>query len=291
MESIKSELEEKGYVIVPNVLSESDILEYRSNFDKWYNSTPNLKNLHNKIDPHGIFKFHEVGHQRFAWLIRTHPKVIEIFKYIWEVDELVVSFDGSCYMSNDMEKKDKYWTHTDQSSEKKGLHCYQGLVSLTSNVERSLVVYEGSHKLHEKYFTDNNIISKNNWCVINKEYTDQLKDSKKILNIKAGSLVIWDSRTFHQNTCGSPLSEEERLVQYLCYLPKNNEKNTAEIQEDRRICYRDYRTTNHWPYPMGPIALQPNYYNYLYSDNLKINYNELPEPDLTGLEEKIEKLL
>ncbi len=42
MESIKSELEEKGYVIVPNVLSESDILEYRSNFDKWYNSATSL---------------------------------------------------------------------------------------------------------------------------------------------------------------------------------------------------------------------------------------------------------
>ena len=80
-------------------------------------------------------------------------------------------------------------------------------------------------------------------------------------------------------------------MQYLCYLPKNSEKNTAEMSETRRICYEDYRTTNHWPYPVTPVALQPNYYNYLYSDNLTINYDELPEPDLTGLEEKIEKLL
>ena len=287
MESIKSELEEKGYVIVPNVLSESDILEYRSNFDKWYNSTPNLKNLHNKIDPHGIFKFHEVGHQRFAWLIRTHPKVIEIFKYIWDVDELVVSFDGSCYMSKDMEKKDKYWTHTDQSSEKKGLHCYQGIVSLTSNVERSLVVYEGSHKLHEKYFTDNNIISKNNWCVINKEYTDQLKDSKKILNIKAGSLVIWDSRTFHQNNYGNGKCEE-RLVQYVSYLPKENKANTLAMQKKRRDYYNNRRTTSHWAYPIKVNGLQPQTYG---NNDLLIDYTKLIVPELKDIEEKIYKLI
>ena len=39
--------------------------------------------------------------------------------------------------------------------------------------------------------------------------TPQIK--KVVLNIPAGSLVLWDSRTFHQNQYGKPNSEE-RIV-------------------------------------------------------------------------------
>ena len=138
MNWIKKELEEKGYVVIPKVLSQEQIIEYRAEFDKWYNSIPNLKKLHNIIDPHGIFKYHEAGHQYMAWACRTNPKIIEIFKYLWNTNELVVSFDGTCYLSKEVSKKDNYWTHTDQSSIMEGLHCYQGLVALTSNKERSL---------------------------------------------------------------------------------------------------------------------------------------------------------
>ena len=66
---------------------------------------PNHDKIHNQIDPHGIYKYHNTGHQEHAWYIRTNPKVIEIFQNIWKTDDLVVSFDGSCYISKIVKNK------------------------------------------------------------------------------------------------------------------------------------------------------------------------------------------
>ena len=37
-----------------------------------------------------------------------------------------------------------------------------------------------------------------NWQKIDPDYLDDISHRKTILNIPAGSLVLWDSRTFHQ---------------------------------------------------------------------------------------------
>ena len=31
------------------------------------------------------YKNHQVGHQRFAWFIRTRPQVINVFKHVWNI--------------------------------------------------------------------------------------------------------------------------------------------------------------------------------------------------------------
>ena len=286
METVKKDLEQQGYVIIPNILSPDEITLYRKEFDNWY--TSNIKRTHNTIDPHGIFKYHEIGHQRLAWLCRTHPKVQEVFKYLWDTDELVVSFDGACYFPKDTSKKDNYWTHTDQSPKQKGLWCYQGLVALTSNKERTLVVYEGSHKLHEQYFKDiDDCKNTKKFIIINKDYTDKLASSKKILDIAAGALVLWDSRTFHQNHYGPP-NCEERLVQYLSYLPKDNKANSVAMRKKRLEYYNTRRTTSHWAYPIRVNSLQPQHYG---NKELEIDYSQLSKPDLSDLEKEILKLI
>jgi hypothetical protein len=288
MESIKKELEEKGYIIIPNILSSKEIELFKKEFTDWYNSIPNFQKIHNTIDPHGIFKYHEVGHQRLAWLCRTHSKVLEIFKYLWNTDELVVSFDGACYFPKNISKTDNYWTHTDQSPKQKGLYCYQGFVALTFNKERTLVVYEGSHKLHEQYFKDiDDCKNSKKFLVINKDYTDKLATSKKILNVPAGALVLWDSRTFHQNHYGSP-NCEERLVQYVSYLPKNNKTNSVAMQKKRQEYFNTRRTTSHWAYPIRVNSLQPQHYG---NKELEIDYSKLKKPELSDLEEKIRELI
>ena len=79
------------------------------------------------------------------------------------------------------------------------MECYQGFVSLTNNKERTLVVYEGSHLIHKKYFEERDNNGSKNWNLICHDFLESIKDTKKVLNVKAGSLVLWDSRTFHQN--------------------------------------------------------------------------------------------
>lgn len=269
-------LKENGYVIIPNVLNIHEINTAKQLFINWKNSIPNLDKLHNTIDPHGIFKFLEVGHQEFAWNIRTRPQIINIFKKIWNTDDLVVSFDGSCYISKDCNKKDKTWTHTDQAPNSIGLKCYQSFVSLTNNEERTLIVYEKSHLLHEKYFKERNISHSKNWNLIDIDYLNSIEYSKKTLKVNAGDLVIWDSRTFHQNQYGK-INSEERLVQYLCYLPKNVKNNNKNQQNKRLKYFSERRTTSHWPYPLNVNGLQPQ----TYGDKSKlIDYSTLPKPNL-----------
>tara|TARA_Y200000002_G_C22682299_1_gene664601 strand:+ start:2942 stop:3808 length:867 start_codon:yes stop_codon:yes gene_type:complete len=284
---IKKELHKNGYVIIKNILTEDEIDEYREYFFKWKDSIENFDELHKKINPHYIYKYHQVGHQRFAWKLRINPKIQNVFKELWDTSELVVSFDGCCYMPKHIKNKDSYWTHTDQSQKKKGLHCYQAFVSLTSNKEKTLVVYEKSHLLHESYFTEMNLTENKDWNVIDKDYLEKIKDNKKILHVPAGSLVIWDSRTFHQNQYGKK-NTEERIVQYVSYLPKNNPKNTTSMRAKRQKYFEEKRTTSHWAYPIKVNSLQPRHYG---NKDLLIDYDSLPEIELDTMMGDIQKLL
>jgi len=278
------ELVEKGYCVIENILTTEEVETAVKYFREWFSSHPQISALHNKISPHGIIKFHEVGHQKHAWYIRTRENVQNVFKEIWKTDEIVVSFDGCCYLPTDCKKKDNIWTHTDQAPIKKGLKCIQGFVALTDNIDRTLVVYEGSHKLHEEYAKEYNLTSTKDWLLIEHNYLDKISDKKKILNIKAGSLVLWDSRTFHQNQYGT--NNEERIVQYVSYLPRCN--LTKKMLEKRQKYFVDKRTTSHWAYPVKVNGQQPQNYG---DSKLIINYSELVKPDLADLIEDITKIL
>ena len=268
-------LRELGYCIVPNVINNDEIDEAKKLFFEWKNKIPNIDKIHDTIDPHGIFKFHQIGHQKHAWYLRTRQNIINIFKSIWNTDNLVVSFDGCCYINKNLNKKDSIWTHTDQPSNNSDLQCYQSFISLTDNEERTLIVYEKSHLYHKEYF-ENKKKSSKRWNLIDHDVLEKLKDTKKILKVNKGSLVIWDSRTFHQNQYGKPKSEE-RLVQYICYLPKDNKLNTKTEQTKRLKYFNEKRTTSHWPYKINVNSLQPQTYG---DDSRLIDYDNLPKIDL-----------
>ena len=108
------DLQEKGYAIVEDVLDHEEIQKALQMFHDWRSSIPNLDELHKTIDPHGIYKHHEAGHQRHAWFIRTRPKVKQHFTDLWnhygaeDPEELITSYDGSCYIEHDCSKKDNY---------------------------------------------------------------------------------------------------------------------------------------------------------------------------------------
>ena len=290
-ERIKEELNTNGYIILRNILNDDEIQEYKNEFFNWYNNVTDLKKLHNIIEYNGIFKFHEVGNQRFAWLVRTNEKIINVFKDLWQTDELVTSFDGACYYPTDYICSERYWTHTDQSSRKKGIHCYQSFISLTNNEERTLQLYKGSNLLHEDYFIKMNIDSPSDWNIIDPSYINNIINTQVNLKVNAGDLVIWDSRTFHQNLCGNQDCMEERLVQYLCYLPKNGSGNTIDEENYRKQCFKNKRTTSHWPYPIYPVNRQPELYNSYSKDKIYIDYKSLDPPKLDDLKEQIDKLL
>jgi len=281
------DLKKNGYVVIPNVISDEEVTIAKELFYKWKNTIVNHDKIHSLIDPHGIYKFHQVGHQQHAWYLRTRKNIINIFKKLWNTDDLIVSFDGSCYIPKEFSKKDNIWTHTDQAADSKGLQCYQSFISLTKNSERTIVLYKTSHLLHEEYFKEKNITSSKNWNLIDQTYLEKIKYAKRVLNVNPGDLVIWDSRTFHQNQYGKS-NTEERIVQYLCYLPKSHNKNTKSQILKRRKYFQELRTTSHWPCPLNVNSLQPQ----TYGDNSRlINYELLIKPDLTNYMSMIEKFI
>lgn len=282
----KESLATKGYAVIENCISTEQVVLAKQYFSEWLQSNPELTAKHSKIDPHGIFKFGEVGHQRHAWYLRTLEEVQAPFKAIWDTAELTTGFDGSCWMSSDCKKKDTLWTHTDQAPDTKGLKCIQGFVALTNNRERTLVVYEGSHLLHEAYMHEKSITGKKNWLLIDHSYLARIANTKKVLAVSAGSLVLWDSRTFHQNQYGQ--IGEERVVQYICFLPKKHPKNTAAQQKKRLKYFAERRTTSHWPYALKVNGLQPQVYG---NTELMLDYSKMHPPNLVDLEDKIRLLL
>jgi hypothetical protein len=285
---IKQHLAEHGWAIVPDVLTDEEIHSAKESFYTWQKTIPNHDTIHSKCDPHGIYKHHEAGHQQHAWFIRTRPAVQTIFKQLWGCENLIVSFDGACFISKENKKRDNIWTHTDQAPAQKGLACYQGFVSLTSNRERTLVVYDKSHLLHESYFSEREMGDcKSNWNKIDPAVLADMGESRLALEVPAGALVLWDSRTFHQNQYGAPDSEE-RIVQYVCYLPREHEKNTAAMQRKRQKYFLERRTTSHWPAPIYVNGKQPRTYG---DKSLAIDYETLTPPDLSELEEEIRELL
>ena len=285
--NIQATLDKRGYCIIPNVLTESEITYAYTLFKEWQSTIPEHDTIHDKINPHGIYKYHEAGHTRHAWYIRTRPAVQDVFKTIWNTDHLIVSYDGCCYIPKEFNKKDKCWTHTDQAPNSKGIQCYQGFVSLTSNTERTFVIYEGTHKIHEAYFKEKNITHGKNWNLIPETDLQSILSRKRVLHVPAGAMVIWDSRSFHQNQYGASNSEE-RLVQYVCYLPRNHPKHTNSIAKKRRQYYTDRRTTSHWPAPVHVNGKQPQTFG---DDTRKINYSLLTPPILDDLTNEIEKII
>lgn len=291
--SIIQSLERDGYVVIPNVLTPEEVERATEMFHSWRKSVPNLEN-----QSHGIYKHHEVGHQRHAWYIRTRPKVKQQFVDIWkhygaeEPDDMIVSYDGSCYIEPECNKKDNHWTHTDQGSPSGGeideLKCIQGFVALTSNEQRTFVCYEGSHKVHAKYFKYKGLKTSSNWNIIDKEVVDGLQDFKRVLKVEAGSLVLWDSRTFHNNQYGPQGNNEERLVQYVCMLPRSHENNKESNQKKRINYFEERRTTTHWPCPVKVNGKQCQ----TYGDTSKlIDYDKLPKIDLSDMMEEIMTLV
>lgn len=286
-QQIKADLEEKGYAIVSDVLNTQEITDYINDYRKWRRENKLLR-FHMKKDPHGIHKFHQIGHQRFVWKVRLNKNVQAVFKLIWDTDDLVVSFDGCCYIPKNCTKPDTLWTHSDQNGREDKRICYQGFVAMTSNEERTLVVYEGSHKLHYKYMQDNGLTGSAHWNRIDADYLESIQDTKRALKVNAGDLVIWDSRVFHQNRYGKPMSEK-RLVQYISFLPKNNPANTNKMHDKRVKYFRERRTTSHWAYPIRVNGLQPRLFKG--EDEFKIDYSKLKTIKLDDLEDDIMAIL
>ena len=120
--------------------------------------------------------------------------------------------------------------------------------------------------------------------MIDDNFMKGIQDKKRILHVPAGALVIWDSRTFHENQYGDDNeNKEQRLVQYVCFISKKDKRNTESSRTLRRKCFEKRRTTTHLPVSPIVIPLQP--------PNIFIDYKSLEHQDISEFDDEIQKLL
>ena len=67
------------------------------------------------------------------------------------------------------------------------------------------------------------------------------------------------------------------MTQYICYLPKDNNKNSKAEQTKRLKYFNERRTTSHWPYKINVNSLQPQTYG---DESRLIDYKDLPSINL-----------
>lgn len=291
---ILAQLDVYGFAIVSGALSAHEVNRATTLMQQWQSTVPDYSWIHSNLNPHGVHKFHEAGHQAFAWDIRTNRSVRHVFAGLHNVADaengLVASFDGSCYIAADCAKTDNCWLHTDQAPKLVGRRCIQGFVSLTTNTRdgATFVCVPGSHLLHRDYFVANGLADgSSNFQKIERRHVEALSPTQRVaLDVPAGSLVLWDSRTFHQNQYGT--AAEERRVQYVCYLPKDDPGNTEAMRAKRQQYLADRRTTSHWPYPLRVNGLQGQTFG---NARRRIDYGALVEPDLGLYMAEIAKLV
>ncbi len=267
-------METEGYQVV-DVLTPEQVENYKEKFLEW-------SKVLKSIPPHGVISHYQIGHQDFIWQMRTEPSVMKPFQELYKSDELVSSYDGFGYLPATLKRKDKSWFHIDQEPNDLSFKSVQSLVALTDNTTRTFQCIPGSHLEVANYFKNNP--SKTPSKAWQKVKAEEFSRKPITVSVKAGQMIIWDSRLVHCNSYGSP---EERIVAYIAYLPRKG--LTQKQMLKRQKAFEEKRTTSHWSYPLKLNSLQPQ----VFGDKSKlIDYKSLPSIEYSPeLLSKIKKLL
>jgi ectoine hydroxylase-related dioxygenase (phytanoyl-CoA dioxygenase family) len=250
-----ADLKKYGYCVIPNILTSDESNYYIEEIWLWLEG---LGTGIDRTDPttwradkwppatRGIIHDLSVGHADFIWDLRLNPNVLQVFEKLWKTSELLVSFDGINIMKppklNGSVNK-KSWFHTDQSPQKKGMHCVQGLVNLDDSdaTDGAFVVLSGSHHYHEQLFERNGHNDSFDWYKLLPNDMEWLlkQDNveQKIVPAPKGAMILWDSRTIHCNKSPDPQSENFRYAIYVCMTPASF-ASEADIKKEK-ICLRE----------------------------------------------------
>lgn len=262
----RDDLFANGYVVIKNAISTEKAKSYQERALSWLKSfhseldlskpetwvkknLPVLSHI-NTVDGYGI------AHEKFMWDARMEPGIIEPFAKLWGTDELLVSFDAlniTFPNRKDVPRKEP-WEHIDQSPFRRGLHCVQGIINLSTSgpEDGGLMVYPGSHKLTQEFFdtqTDKATWTKKDYYHYEKEQLEWFKNKGlKPLKIEAdyGDLILWDSRTIHYGSEPNELGKTIRTVIYATYTPAK--MASEEALKVKAEIFEKFGGTTHWPH-------------------------------------------
>jgi ectoine hydroxylase-related dioxygenase (phytanoyl-CoA dioxygenase family) len=309
-------LEDRGYQVIPNVLTSAECDAIVHDVDTWMTTSFQTRrddpqtwkqsynpNLHQSF--HGIIHGYHVGHIQPVWDVRQHPSVVNVFQRLWQDHDLLSAFDGLCVQPppewvGSRPNPTHRWYHFDQGVRKSGRHCIQGFVTLEDiDVDdATLCVLERSHHHHDAFFQHHTPLAlpkrqkdyRTDWVKLDEPEMKWLMTEQKLQEIKIsmpkGSMVLWDSRTAHCS--GKPLPgrahpQRWRHVVYTCYAPRK--LATARQLAKHKMAFDTQRTTSHWPLVSKLFGTEPGYPGHFRKcAQLGIG---VPQPQLTSLGQRL----
>ena len=238
--------------------------------DTWVNYFETFQPMHGMLLQH-----HSIGHLQSTWSIRQHPRVAEVFRQLYGLNDaksLLASFDGvSAHIRHHRRGvKGKPWYHVDQNKPSEKRLYAQGVATLydVEEGDATLTVYEGSHLHHTEYLST---VPKADWVkVLNLDFYTEKGCKQVYIKCPKGSLLLFDSRTVHSGALPDEATrthnlDRKRLVFYVCQTPRSGA--TARDLKAKRTALSKLRVTRHTPYPVKCFAQKPR------------NYGN-PEPDV-----------
>ncbi|XP_060080521.1 uncharacterized protein LOC132559906 [Ylistrum balloti] len=257
-EQHRKELEERGYTVVENVMTDKECGDNIQAFRDWLSEFPEDEWPYTA---HSLIQKYNIGHHEAAW--RTRLKAKEVFSKLWKTDKLLSSVDAIAIGRPPEDGKEafatenRHWLHADQDSEKVGLHGYQGAVYLEAvdQDDWTFHVMERSHLYLDQLYDRNQKAALKS--SINKYY--HLRDDDeawlhskgcvtKRVAVPRGGMVLWDSRLIHANA--RPLKGRAhpgrwRYCVMVCMTPAR--WATKKDLETKKEAYDDVAMTTHWP--------------------------------------------
>ena len=188
-----------------------------------------------------------VGHLPGVWAVRLNENVQRVFEALYGTNDLLVSFDGACWMPAHLTETGRARLHVDQAHTKKGRWCVQGYVNLLSSHDAasgSLSVSRGSHRLHTDFVPREGAPADDWYSFTDAEFKPFAAPER--VHGGVGSLVLWDSRTAHRAT--APLKgtadTRERAVVYVSMQP--TDFCTDANLKKKAAAFQNGRMTSHW---------------------------------------------
>ena len=267
----KSFLEDEGYVVIGNILSEEKRTQFFQMFKEDFATISPDFNTEDKdtwtIDTYpgmfgkGMCVFEGLGQSNFSWLVRTDETVNRIYQSIFRTDDLVTSLDG-CSVFVSTKQQGKSWHHIDENPQNPIL-CYQGAYNYfgVGEDDAGFVVAPTSHRSYKP-----EVKHKKDWIMVEDDSEWHQKGVK--LCIPENCFTLWNSRLIHANTGihkKKPVTEINRLTVYATLMPRylSSEKN----REERVKAYRSGDACSHWankceikryPWGFGPRHKKKN---------------------------------
>ncbi len=312
-EKVKETIQKYGVAIIPNVLTEDEREEMKNGMWDYLETvsaqfdTPikrddkkSWREIYNLMPLHSMLIQHwGLGHAQFIWNLRQNEKCVEIFSSLWNVpkEELLVSFDGAAFHMPPEETNRGYyrgnkWYHTDQKLCDSAFKCVQSWVTAfdVNEGDATLTFLEGSNNYHEEFsrrltqglFRElkREEVNKDWYKLQENEINFFLKKGCKIKDIvcPAGSMVLWDSRTFHAGKEALKVRKVPnfRCVVYLCYTPRI--RATETNLKKKKKAFEEKRMTSHWPEKSKLFAKKPRTYNKILPP-----ISSIPDPVLNDL--------